>query len=253
MSRIDNVSIIKESLFNHCYCLCVLAPKLTSKLIQSIVGIHGSGDMMTKYFPNAKFLQIPSLNPNINIIDFAHTAFGKECLCPIHIDDENTWARDVQLIKNGQIHECMTDKKSAEIMSLPLTGNARSAGVGKPPEVHFRNFALLPGKDNHEDMLNTIKEGYYLVDGFGTEISEHDEFACHVNEAYEIKNSVIGKKINPAMIWGFGIDFLQSITLIGDDFKWFIHDEYEKRTGIRSSIGAPHILARVNIEPDPFY
>ena len=228
------------------YAPCILAPQMASKLICVTLGLHGMADVIANRFPHAIFLQIPSLHRNLSVVDFANTAFGKPCPALVYKDDEGVTARDVHLIKHGQAIECMTNRRTAKEMSLPLTGNARIPKYQAKPEIYIRNLAILPGNDNLQDMFTSIKDGFYLEHGYGSEGSIEGEYACHVKSGYRVKDGKIGQSIKGYCVWGFALDFLRTISMISDDFSWHPHELFNLH-GIEAAVGAPSIKACLNV------
>jgi len=232
----------------HMYSPCILAPKTAKFLARATIGFHAEADLMDLCFPYSMLLRLPSISPKITVIDFAAQAFGQPCPFPVHIDDENTIATDICIIKKGRVKGCMTNRKLAAKMQLPLTGNARIPSPGAGPEIYMRNTALLPWKDSFPSMLASVYNGFYLVDGYGAEGDEYGNYACHITEGYHIQNGIIGEPIYNYVVWGDGIDFLTSISMVGDDFTWF-EETFEDRPLAPQAFGAPTITARVNIGP----
>ena len=237
---------LRRNLVPDAYAPCVLAPMMASKLLRVALGHHIKADEIQRRLPNAVFMQMPQLSKKVSVVDFAHTAFGKTCPFPVHIDDEGVTAQDVYIIKDGQRMDCITNRVTAAEMSLPLTGNARVDSNGSAPQISIRNLALLPQSDEVPAMLDSIKEGFYLVDGSHSEGSPKGEYVCLVTIGYRIKNGQICEKIDGCGVWGFADDFLQSIAMVGNDFSWY-PDEHSEINGINAAVGSPTIRAGLNI------
>jgi len=233
-------------IINNTYTPCIISSQAISHLTRATIGIHGAADTMAKCFPHAIFFQIPSLYRNLSVADFANTAFAKPCPFPVYADDEGVTARDVWLINRGRSHECMTDRETAAEMKLPLTGNARFSKLFGRTEIYIRNLAMLPGDDDVADMIASVNDGFYIAEGFGFEGSAKGEYAFRIKEGYHIKDGKIGQPIENCVAYGFALDFLRTISKVGDDFKWFT-DEEALQHGIQAAIGAPTIKAMLNI------
>jgi len=240
------VKVKLDMIFNDSYSPCVLSPKMASRLIRVIVGLHGAADLISQHSPNALFPNLPTLNENLTVVDFAHTAFGVVCPTPLHFDDEQIPAQDVMLIWCGHITSYLSNIKTSDTMSIPLTGSARLLGNKSIPEIYIRNLAVMPSSDNLSNMIESIKDGFYLVDGDGSEGSPEGEYACLIKSGYRIYNGKLAEKISSCAVWGFGADFLQTISMIADDFRWY-PDEYNEWYNINASVGAPSIKVCMNI------
>lgn len=228
------------------YAHCILSPRMASKIIHEALGHHAEGDFVLNSFPHSPFVMMPSLHPKVNVIDYANTAFGEKCPLPIYIDDEGVAAQDVQLIKSGRVSEFMTNRETAYQLESPLTGNARAASYKDEPLARMRNTALLPGTDSLKEMIASVDEGYYLVDGADGDGELNGDFAYQVSIAYRIKNGKLCESVKDAVVWGDCINFMRSISMIGNDFEWHM-DDCTKLQKINLSAGAPSIKARLSI------
>ena len=108
------------------------------------------------------------------------------------------------------------------------------------------NLAILPGTDTLQEMIESINDGFYLIDGGNFESSDDDEYACQITHGYHIENGKIGLPIKNCMVWGFASDFLQTISKVGNDINWFF-DEDIKSNSLISAGGAPSIKVLMNI------
>ena|GEM_PF-3478852 len=230
------------------YTHCVLSPRMAAKLIHETLGHQAESDFILENFPYSTFVRLPSLLSSLNVIDYAHQAFGKPCPCPMHIDDEGTTARDVQIIKNGQVCESMTNRETAASLKAPLTGNAQAIDYKHEPVIRMRNTAILPDKNTADDIIASIDNGYYLVDGSEGGSEPNGDFAYRISIGYRIKNGEICESLNDnAIVWGSTADFLKSISMIGNDFEWCVDDCTKAEQKMYLASGAPTIKAKMNI------
>lgn len=219
---------------------------MAKHLTRVTIGFHSEADFAFTHKHESLLLRLPQISPKITVVDFANTAFGKPCPFPITKDDEGITAKDAYIIKDGRVTQLLTNRRVSARMKLPLTGNARIPKEGEPPQIYMRNVAFMPGTDTFEDMLATMGNGYYLVDGFDAGGDTNGDYACRILEGYHVRDGVICEPIQDCAVWGFGADLLKSITMVGSDFKWFT-DTFEERPLAPQAFGAPTINARVNI------
>jgi len=225
---------------------CILSPQVTSQLIHEAVGHMAEADFRLACGFQSPFLRLPSMSNKITIMDYAHTAFGEACPIPMYFDDEGTPAVDVCIIKKGKMGSCMTNKYTADALSIPLTGNARASQVYNEPIVRMRNTALLPHNDDLAGMIASTNDGYFLEesdDAFG---DVNGDFACKIKSGYVIKNGELCKPIEKYIVIGKSAEFLASISMVGNDFKWYL-DECSKWQTIKVGQGAPSIKAVLKI------
>jgi len=187
----------------------------------------------------------------------------------MYFDDEGTATQDVCIINKGRKDSCMTDKFTAALMGTTPTGNARSIaplatnkGTGKgmtndtnddtaegtddEPMVRMRNTALLPGDTTPEEMLASMQDGYHIVDCGNIYGDGQGGFKLEITEAYRVHGGVICEKIPQCMAIGNMSEFLQSISMVGNDFEWFV-DECTKGDTIQVGQGAPTVKARLRL------
>ena len=233
------------------YSHCVLSPKMAAKLIHEALGHLAEADHILAKAPQAPFLCIPRISDKITVVDYAHTAFGKTVPIPIYIDDEGITAQDVTIISKGQIGACMTNLETSALLDKPLTGNARAATYKNEPLVRMRNTALHPWHDDPTQMIASIEDGYYLVDSSEDGSDPNGEFASKISVGYRIRNGQICESIKDCVIWGDSADFLNSISMVGNDFEWQVDDctklSGSKAQKIKIASGAPTIKANLNI------
>jgi len=223
-----------------------LSPKVTAILIHETIGHLAEADFVLACAHQSPLLTLPPLSPKLTVVDYAHTAFGKPCPIPIYTDDEGTIAIDVCILKEGKRNACMTNRYTASALSLPLTGNARAATCNDNPMVRMRNTALLPWKDDPAKIISSIQKGFFLADSGNIYGDINGDFCCEVKEGYRIKNGHICERIPECMVWGNAADFLKSISMVGNDFTWYL-DECTKWDKIQVAQGAPTIKAYLEI------
>jgi len=225
---------------------CVLSSKVSAIITHEAIGHMAEADFVLACAEQSLFRTLSQISEKITVIDYAHTAFSEACPVPIHVDDEGTTAQDVCLIKEGQCDSLMTNIYTAKALSLPLTGNARIASDGEQPQVRMRNTAMLPGDDDPADIIASVKDGYYLVDGTDAYGDINGDFFYKVTEGYRIRNGQIYEPICECVLCGQTTNFLQSISMVGNDFKWYV-DECYKWDTVQVGQGAPTIKACLEI------
>jgi len=224
----------------------VLSPNTAAALTHEAIGHISEADFILACSSLSPFKHLPLSSYKITITDYAHTAFGKPCPIPIHTDDEGITAIDVCIINQGLPGFCMTNLHTAQALSVTPTGNARAASPGGEAMVRMRNTALHPWHDKPADIIASIEDGYYLDECGNCYGDINGDFCCEIKSGYIIKNGKLCQPIRNRMIWGHVADFLKSITMVGNDFKWFT-DTCTKWDTIQVGQGAPTIKACLEI------
>jgi len=224
---------------------CVIAPQMVSKILELTIGYHARADIMQECFPHGVFLRIPSLSPKLTIMDYANCYFNGQCPFPVFMDDEGADAYNVYLINRGQMDLCMTNRETAGTMEMPLTGNARTGSYKSAPRIHPRNLAVMPWNVPNSNIIASVEDGYYLIDGNNCKWNRDGRFTLNATIGYRIKNGKVCESIMGAEVGGTTLDFLKSISTISGDFKWCFNGNMDD--DIKSSVGTPTIKACLDI------
>ena len=194
----------------------------------------------------------PNLNKRVgselvNMMDFAHTAFGQPAPLPIYVDDEGTAATDAVLIKDGILVGYMNSRESAERFNMVPTGNARAYLFSDEPLIRMRNTAVLPGKSKLEDMIASIDDGYYLLESNNGQADTTGEFMFGVTFGYEIKKGKLGRALLDTTISGVAFDMLKTVDMVSDDMTWVSAGMCGKKQPMAVSMGGPALKCQVTI------
>ena len=183
----------------------------------------------------------------VNLVDFAHTAFGQPTPLPVYVDDEGTAATDAVLIKDGILVGYMNNRESAERFNMVPTGNARAYLFSDEPLIRMRNTAVLPGKSKLEDMIASIDDGYYLLDTNNGQADTTGEFMFGVTFGYEIKKGKLGRPLLDTTISGVAFDMLKTVDMLSDEMIWASSGMCGKKQPMPVGMGGPAVKCRVNI------
>ncbi|UCH94451.1 MAG: TldD/PmbA family protein [Candidatus Aminicenantes bacterium] len=136
----------------------------------------------------------------------------------INIDDEGTPGCKTLLIDKGTCVGFLYDKLNARLMKAALTGNGRRESYQHFPLPRMTNTYLLPGKDDPEDILKSVKKGVYVARiGGGNVSSITGRFVFSVPEAYLIENGKITRPLKGIQLMGNGQTILKDIAMVGHD------------------------------------
>ena len=194
----------------------------------------------------------PNLNKRVgsdlvNLVDFAHTAFGKPTPLPVYVDDEGTAATDAVLIKDGILVGYMNNRESAERFNMAPTGNARAYLFSDEPLIRMRNTAVLPGTSKLEDMIASIDDGYYLINSSNGQADTTGEFMFGVTFGYEIKKGKLGRALLDTTISGVAFDMLKTVDMVSDELTWASGGMCGKKQPMPVGMGGPAVKCRLTI------
>ncbi len=138
----------------------------------------------------------------------------------LSIDDEGTPTENTVLIENGILKGYMQDKFNARLMGMQSTGNGRRESYAHLPLPRMTNTYMLPGKDDPEEILASVKNGLYAVNFAGGQVDiTSGKFVFSLSEAYLIENGKIKAPVKGATLIGSGPEVLTKVSMVGDDLK----------------------------------
>lgn len=226
---------------------CVLDSKLGGILAHEAVGHPVEADLVLGGSIAGDLLNKEVASPLVNLVDFAHSAYGKRCPIPLWVDDEGTLGEDATIIENGILKSFLHNKDSADHFGHKLTGNARAYTFSDEPLIRMRNTAFLPGKNKLEEMISSIEDGYYLINTGNGQADSTSEFMFAITFGYEIKNGKIKQAIKDTTISGIAFDMLKTVSMVSDELDWSAGGMCGKKQPIPVGMGGPSIKCRVNV------
>ncbi|MDE6874495.1 MAG: TldD/PmbA family protein [Lachnospiraceae bacterium] len=229
------------------YKTVVLGGELTGMLAHEAVGHTVEADLVL-----GGSVAGPNLNKRVgselvNLVDFAHTAFGKQAPLPVWLDDEGTPAEDAVIIKDGILTGYMNNRESAAHFNMKPLGNARAWNFSDEPLIRMRNTAVLPGRDKLEDIIASVEDGYYLLDTNNGQADTTGEFMFGVCFGYEIKNGKLARPILDTTISGIAFDMLKTVDMVSDTVSWASSGFCGKKQPMPVGIGGPELRCKVMI------
>lgn len=226
---------------------CILAPDLAGILAHEAVGHTVECDLVQSGSVAADLLDKPVASELVNMVDFAHHAFGELCPVPIFVDDEGTRAEDAVLIRDGVLKGYMHSRQTAESYETAPQGNARAFGFDDEPLIRMRNTCILPGESKLEDMIASVEDGYYLSNPTNGQADLTSEFMFGVAMGYEIKKGKLGRAILGTTVSGVAFDMLKTVTAVSDDLMWLSAGFCGKKQPASVGMGGPAIKCKINL------
>ena len=138
----------------------------------------------------------------------------------LSIDDEGTPTNCTTLIEGGVLKGYMQDKLNARLMGEKSTGNGRRESYAHLPMPRMTNTYMLPGNDDPEEIIASVKDGLYAVNFGGGQVDiTSGKFVFSASEAYLIENGKITNPVKGATLIGNGPDVLTRVSMIGNDLE----------------------------------
>jgi len=189
------------------------APSLVSHVFGAV-----RGDAI---YRNASFLTgklgQPVAGENITILDdgLRPGGFGSR-----PFDDEGIPSSSTPVIARGVLKNYLLDSYSARKLKMKTTGNA-ARGLAGPPSVGPKNFYLVPGTHSPEEIIRSVKEGFYVTEliGFGVNVVTGDY--SRGAAGMWIENGELTYPVEEVTIAGKLGDILKNIEMIGSDLVFW--------------------------------
>ncbi len=133
-------------------------------------------------------------------------------------DGEGLPTRKKTVVEKGVLKSYLLDTYSGRKLSLPSTGNA-ARSVGEPPGVAPANFYLAPGPYASEEIIASVKEGFYVTEliGFGVNLvtGDYSRGAAGI----WIEQGQLTYPVEEVTIAGNLKEMLQNIEMVGNDLE----------------------------------
>jgi TldD protein len=79
---------------------------------------------------------------------------------------------------------------------------------------------MLPGNDDPEEIISSVKKGLYAVNFGGGQVDiTSGKFVFSASEAYLIENGKVTRPVKGATLIGNGPDVLTKVSMIGNDLE----------------------------------
>jgi len=144
-------------------------------------------------------------------------------------DDEGVPASVTPVIENGELRNYLLNCYTARKLNLRTTGNA-SRGIAGPPTVGPKNFYLAAGSQAPEEILRSVKNGFYVTELIGFGVNSVTGDYSRGAAGMWIENGELTFPVEEVTIAGNLAEMLNRIEAIGSDLEF------------RSSVAAPTLL-----------
>jgi TldD protein len=133
-------------------------------------------------------------------------------------DDEGVPTERTVIINKGVCKSFLHSRETAYEFDAKPTGNARAWDFEYDPIIRMRNTYIEPGDYSIEELVEDIKEGYFLKGGLGGQADFTGEFMFGTQEAVRIKNGKLESSLRGVTICGNAFEVLKKVDAVGKDF-----------------------------------
>ncbi len=223
----------------------ITSPEVTGLIAHEAFGHGVEMDMFVKkralgaeYIDKRVGSDLVSMHEGANcVVDVASYAF----------DDEGTLAGDVTEIDHGILKTGVCDALAALRLGTKPTGNGKRENFEHKVYTRMTNTMFDSGSDSKDDMIASVKKGYYLEGMFsGMEDPKHWGIQCIVARGREIiDGKFTGKVVAPVVMTGYVPDLLGSVSMVSTDRESFGNGGCGKghKEWVKVSDGGPYLKA----------
>jgi TldD protein len=228
----------------------IIADPAVAGLIAHEAFGHGvEMDMFVKERAKAvQYVGKPVASEVVNMYDGAASCLSA---ASYFFDDDGVEASKTNIIKNGILQTGISDCLSAMELGTTPTGNGRRESYKRKVYTRMTNTFFDKGNDKFDDMLKSIKHGYYICQSNnGMEDPKNWQIQCTAGYGLEIKDGKFtGEIVAPVVISGSVIDLLSSITMVSDELHIFGSGMCGKghKEWVFVSDGGPHLKGRAKL------
>lgn len=158
-------------------------------------------------------------NPIVTIYDDATIPDYRGSL---NFDDEGTPTESVPLIEKGKLIGYLNDRISAKILGHKPNGHGRRQSYQSPPIPRMNNTILAKGDSDPDEIIASVKKGFYAVTYQGGMVNDTGKFTFSVNLGYMIENGKLTHPVKNATLIGTNIQILKEVSMIGNDTGFFL-------------------------------
>ncbi|MFC1705600.1 TldD/PmbA family protein [Planctomycetota bacterium] len=198
----------------------VLDPEVVGLLCHEAIGHTVEADFVLSGSVAANKIGHKVASDLVTLCDAGPSELQPLAAGTIPVDDEGTATRRTVIIENGVLRSYLHNLETAAHFGVEPTGNARAWQYSNEPIIRMRNTYLEPRDHTVEEMIDGIKDGYYLKGAGGGQADANAEFMFATLEAYRIRDGKQQELVREATISGQAFSVLETVDAVGTDFMW---------------------------------
>jgi TldD protein len=138
----------------------------------------------------------------------------------------------------------MHSRETALQFGVSPTGNARAWSFEYDPIIRMRNTYIEPRDMTFEELLEDVKDGYFLVGAGDGQADSNGEFMFGTQEAARIENGELKESYRGATISGNAFEVLKNVSGVGKKIKLIVGMCGKEQTNYVGT-GGPHLRTKV--------
>lgn len=140
----------------------------------------------------------------------------------LNVDDEGTLTSKTMLVEKGRLVSFLHDRLSARIMGVTPNGFGRRESFNVPPIPRMANTVLAPGESDPEEIIRSVKKGFFAESYFGGQVESTGKFVFAVNLGFLIEDGKLTRPVKNATLIGTNIQIMKEVDMIGKDLAFFL-------------------------------
>ena len=84
------------------------------------------------------------------------------------------------------------------------------------------NTVLAKGKSDAEEIIKSVKNGFYAKSYQGGQVQDSGKFVFSVNLGYQIENGKLTAPLKNATLLGTNVQILNDVSMVGNDMGFFL-------------------------------
>jgi TldD protein len=139
-----------------------------------------------------------------------------------NVDDEGTIPKKTLLIDRGTLVGYLQDRLSAKLMGMEPNGHGRRASYRDVPIPRMANTVLGTGTATPEEIIGSVKKGFYAETYQGGQVSDSGKFTFSVDMGYMVEDGKLTKPVKNATLIGTNVQILNEVEMISNDTAFFL-------------------------------
>jgi TldD protein len=140
----------------------------------------------------------------------------------LNVDDEGIEPSNAVLIEKGKLVGFLQDRLSAKLMKMDVNGHGRRQSYQHIPLPRMANTVLAKGDHDPEEIIRSVKKGFYAHSYQGGQVQDSGKFTFSVNLGYAIEDGKLTKPMKNATLIGTNVQILNEVDMIGTDMGFFL-------------------------------
>ncbi|HWP83904.1 MAG TPA: TldD/PmbA family protein [Terriglobia bacterium] len=154
--------------------------------------------------------------PSVTVVDDGTLRGG---FGTVPFDDEGVRTRRTVVVENGVLQSYLLNSYTARKLGMKTTGNA-SRGLAGNPGVGAHNFFLQPGSARPEEIIRSVKNGFYVTDFMGHGVNLVTGDLSYGAAGLWIANGELAYPVEEVTVAGNLLEMFQGIAAIGSDLEF---------------------------------